>query len=275
MAALRERGADDLDVVEAVVARRLEGTHDAVAGDDALAKGDARRGAEVVGRLIVDLHQEDAVGAARDVVIEVPLDPSVVHFEEDAEMRRVDPVGEVEGVVEGVAEAEVVTEAGVRLQGHARPVVADGGEELVEERDELLLGLLVAELSAAAREERHALRAHAPGQVRRPLAALDLLGPLGAVVEREHAGARRRGDGEAGVGEQLEALVDAEGLQLHHRYGEAVHAEPLRQLDVVVEGQAVAHQTVEREFHSASRRIKRQGHSRSGADGCPGSLTLG
>ena len=161
--------------------------------------------------------------------------------------------------MERVAKAQVVAEAGVRLQGQARPVVADGGEELVEQGEEFLLSLLVAQLSSAAGEERHALRSHAARQVGDPLAALDLLGPLGSVVEREHAGAGRRRDGEAGVGEQLQALLDAERLQLRYGDGEPVHAEPLGQFDVVVEGQAVGHQTVERELHDASRRLGRHG----------------
>src|SRR5262249_60119584 len=90
----------------------------------AVADHDALAGGHGPGGEVADLHDGDPIASLPDVRVQPALAPGIVQLEHHAQPGRADVVDEVEGVGEGVQEAEVDAQLadGLDRDPHAEPL---------------------------------------------------------------------------------------------------------------------------------------------------------
>src|SRR5437667_1256196 len=130
LVALRlDGGAEELDVVPAVVAGIGERAAEAAEGDVAVADDDPLAGAHGAHLEVAHLDDGDTSRAPPDVRVEPALDPRVVQLEDDAEPGGGEAVREVERLVEGVGAPAAANASTSRSKDQPRVVIS-----LIEKR---------------------------------------------------------------------------------------------------------------------------------------------
>src|SRR5437667_12675390 len=268
LVALRlDGGAEELDVVPAVVAGIGERAAEAAEGDVAVADDDPLAGAHGAHLEVAHLDDGDTSRAPPDVRVEPALDPRVVHLEDDAEPGGGEAVREVERLVEGVEEAEIHAELAHRLEREADARPLRLRQEGLDERTGTARRLLPGERARRPGQHEEAARSELGRRPEVRAATLERAALARRVTEREEARRGEARDGEAGLADESRRARHPDRLELPDGHADPGRARGRERLDVPLEGPAEGRDLAHREAHHeggdtrrrarASRRLAR------------------
>src|SRR5438093_2891332 len=250
LVALRlDGGAEELDVVPAVVAGIRERPAEAAERDVAVADDDTLAGTHGAHLEVAHLHDGDASRAPADVLVEAALDPGIVQLEDDAEPGRGEGVGEVERLVEGVEEAEVHAQLAHRLEREADTRPLRLRQEGLDARTGTARRLLPGERARRSGQHEEGARAQLGRGREVHAGTLERAALARRVAEREQARRGEARDGKAGLADESRGACHPDRLELPDGHADPGCARGRERLDVPLEGPAEGRDLAHREAH--------------------------